>query len=90
MFRWIFERDQLDVQVRIIWFPDHNQANRNAEIIFNAKCTLDHLARAIIAGFRRLQHEIGERSYEGDWGFPFPAHEIAAVDQARRSFAQLS
>ncbi|MEV0972464.1 hypothetical protein [Microtetraspora glauca] len=90
MFQWIFERDRLDVHVRVLWFSDHEQTNRRAEILFNANCTLDQLARAIIAGFRRLHHEIGERAYEAGWDFSFPAHEIAALDQARRSVAQLS
>jgi hypothetical protein len=84
VYRWFFLREHTDVGIRLVEAADHSAPDDAGTLIWTGHHTVDTLARAVVRAFDTVLADLGEETYEAQWGRPFPHLELAALRRAWR------
>jgi hypothetical protein len=63
VFRWFFQRDGSNVDIRLVRADDTSRPDSEGTVIWSSHQTVDALARAVISGFDQVARELGEDNY---------------------------
>ncbi|MFH9547696.1 hypothetical protein [Streptomyces sp. NPDC017435] len=85
VYRWLFHRDGCDVDIRLVRLDDRRAPDGPGVVLWSARHTVTALTRSAVRAFDRISHELGEESYESQWGRPFPQTELEALRAAMRT-----
>jgi hypothetical protein len=67
-YRWLFTRRPNDqIHVRILSFADEGLPEADGEVLLDAECSLDKLARRVVASVRELERTYGKKGYRKKW-----------------------
>jgi hypothetical protein len=83
VFRWFFQRDGADVEIRLVEAPDRDSPDNAGTVIWSGRHSIDALAQAILDGFHQSVSELGEDNYRAQWGRAFPRGDVEALRAAR-------
>lgn len=79
VFRWFFQRDGSNVDIRLVRADDTSRPDSEGTVIWSGHQTVDALARAVISGFDQVARELGEDNYLAQWGRDFPRTELETL-----------
>lgn len=85
IYRWFFHRDGPKVSIRLVRADDGRMPDTSGTLLWSGLHTVTALARSTVRAFDRIVHELGEESYEDQWGRPFPRAELEALRIAMRT-----
>ena len=85
VYRWFLHRDGPEVDIRLIRADDDRMPDSSGALLWSGRHTVTALARSAVRAFDRIVHELGEESYEDQWGRPFPRTELEALRIAMRT-----
>lgn len=87
VYRWFFKRDGAEVDIRLVLADDDRAPapDSSGTILWSGRHTIAALARSAVRAFDRIAHELGEETYEAQWGRPFPRTELGALRTAMRA-----
>ncbi|MEU4611587.1 hypothetical protein [Streptomyces umbrinus] len=85
VYRWFFKRDGTDVDIRLVLADDDRAPDSSGTVLWSGRHTIEALARSAVRAFDRITHELGEETYEAQWGRPFPRTELEALRTAMRA-----
>lgn len=83
-YRWIFDRSESTVRLRILHFSDRypEQPDAQGALCFDTSEPLAAIAAAIAAGAQAALDEYGEEGYRTRWvGDPFPSAHLQLVQE---------
>jgi len=83
-YRWEFDRDGSEVDMRIVAFADTAARNRPGDVLWESRQPVETLARCVLLGFDRVVADLGEDGWLGQWRRPFPRRELEALRLAWR------
>lgn len=87
VYRWIFQRNGSDVEIRLLEVPSNRLPDRAGTVIWASSQSIDTLARVVVRAFDAVVTRYGEDGYEMTWGRPFPSSELKALRTAWRGAA---
>jgi hypothetical protein len=88
VFRWFFQRDGSDAEIRLVRAPDRDSPDSEGSVIWSGRHSIDALARAILDGFDQAVSELGEDNYRAQWGRAFPCGDVEALRAARHQITE--
>lgn len=71
--------------IRLVRADDGRMPDTSGTLLWSGLHTVTALARSTVRAFDRIVHELGEESYEDQWGRPFPRAELEALRIAMRT-----
>jgi hypothetical protein len=84
VYRWLFDRDNGHVQIRLLQLPSRGSRDDVGDIVWASRQPVDVVARAVVRAFDAVETEHGEVGYQAMWGRPFPSFELRALHDAWR------
>ena len=81
-FRWLFDRDESLVRLRILGFRDlySQEPDESGDLVFQTEQPLGTLAQSIADGAQAVLDEYGEEEYLNKWvDHPFPTEHLAMI-----------
>jgi hypothetical protein len=87
-FRWFFQRDGSDVEIRLVRATDRSSPDSEGSVIWSGHHTIDTLAQAILDGFDQAVSELGGDNYRTQWGRAFPRSDVEALRSAWRQITE--
>jgi hypothetical protein len=81
-YRWLFERTDSDVHLRVLAFPDQyaEEPDDQGKLLFEAQTPLREMAEAIADGAQSVLNEYGEDEYLRQWKeHPFPVSHLKLI-----------
>jgi hypothetical protein len=84
-YRWIFQRIQAHVDIRLLVLSRRELPDESGDVIWTSRQPIQVLARAVIRAFDAVLTEHGEDGYQANWGRPFPTLELNALRTAWRT-----
>jgi hypothetical protein len=85
-YRWIFQRSESDVRIRILLLRNGHGDDAEGEEFWSSRQTIDTLARATIRCFDQVAEEHSEDDYLDRWRSPFPRMELEALRSVWRQY----
>jgi hypothetical protein len=82
VFRWFFQHDGSDTEIRLVEAADSASPDIAGSVKWSGRHSTSILARAILAGFDQAVSELGEENYRAQWGRPFPRSDVEALRAA--------
>lgn len=82
VFRWFFQREGSNVDIRLVKAADRDRPDSEGTVIWSSRQTIDSLAGAVVGGFDNALRVLGEDNYRVQWGRPFPRTELEALRSA--------
>ncbi|GHO56789.1 hypothetical protein KSB_52640 [Ktedonobacter robiniae] len=82
-YRWLFSRQEEQIEIRILWFKETfshrlNDAGR-CELVLT--CSLREFATKLRREFSHLLNTLGEEGYAKEWGYGFPRTDLLKLQQ---------
>lgn len=92
-YRWLFSRQDEQVEIRILWFPEtfSHRSDEQGDCVLVLTCSLLKFATKIHKQLHQLHLLWGQEGYERQWGYPFPKAEwqqLRALLSSARSRSQ--
>ncbi|MEU9545901.1 MULTISPECIES: hypothetical protein [Streptomyces] len=85
VYRWFFHRDGSEVDIGLVVAEDDRAPDSSGTVLWSGRHTIAALARSAVRAFDQITHELGEETYEAQWGRPFPRTELEALRIAMRA-----
>jgi hypothetical protein len=85
VFRWLFQRNQADAEIRLVKAADSSTPGSDRIVIWSGRHPVADLALAVLTGFDHAVSELGEDSYRTQWGRAFPRADMEALRAACRN-----
>jgi hypothetical protein len=85
VYRWFFRRDGSEVDICLVVADDDRAQESSGTVLWSGRHTIAALARSAVRAFDQITHELGEETYEAQWGRPFPRTELEALRTAMRA-----
>ena len=89
VFRWLFQRNQADAEIRLVKAADSSTPDSDGIVIWSGHHPVADLASAVLTGFDQAVSELGEDSYRTQWGRAFPRADVEALRAACRNRPEL-
>jgi hypothetical protein len=86
-YRWIFDRHDDDVELRILAFDDlwNGQPDEAGRLVFESSQPALRIARAVLSGAQQLLDETGKDDFLRQWvEHPFPSRAMVRLRTAIR------
>jgi hypothetical protein len=83
-YRWVFQRDESEVRIRLIAFRDiyDHAPDEDGQALLDGTCTVRDLGVAVASAAQRVLDEVGPAGYQERWvEHPFPTDDLAALEQ---------
>lgn len=76
VFRWFFQRNDSDVEIRLVKATDYRVPADEGLLLWSSRQRVSDLARAVINAFDQVRQQIGYDGYIRQWGREFPEGEL--------------